>query len=201
MSYCNAWCITPADTRYHDTEWGRPVHNDKKQFEFLMLEVMQCGLSWRLILQKREVFRRCFDGFDFTRVAAYTPRDAARILRTPQMIKSERKIKAVIRNAQAFLALRREFGSFSAFLWRYTGNKTLVYPPHARGKVPTANALSVRISQDLKKRGFTFLGPVTVYSHLQACGMINDHSADCPLFEEINRRYPTEKAPCAGEIF
>ena len=201
MGYCNSWWATKADEIYHNTEWGRPLHNDRKQFEFLMLEVMQCGLSWQLMLKKRAVFRRCFADFNFNKVARYTDRDVKRILNTPDMIRSERKIKAVIQNAQAFLRIRKQFGSFCTFLWDYTGGKTILYDGHASGKVPASNGLSARISQDLKKRGFTFLGPVTVYSHLQACGMINDHSADCPLRTQINRAHPTVKKPRDREVF
>lgn len=162
---------------------------------------MQCGLSWQLMLKKRAVFRTCFDHFDFNKIARYNSKDIARILHTPGMIRSERKIKAIIQNARAFLQIRKEFGSFSAFLWKYTDGKTILYAGHASGKVPAANGLSTRISQNLKKRGFTFLGPVTIYSHLQACGMINDHSADCPLFKQINQQYPTVKKPRDQELF
>ena len=201
MGYCTSWWKTPEDKIYHDTEWGRPLHDDRKQFEFLMLEVMQCGLSWQLMIKKRNVLRECFDDFDFNKVARYTQRDITRILHTPEMIKSERKVKAVIRNANAFLALRKEFVSFSAFLWSFTGGKTLLYTGHATGKVPVSNGLSARISQELKKRGFAFVGPVTIYSHLQACGIINDHSTDCALFNQINRTCPTQKSPRDAEVF
>lgn len=201
MGYCNSWWKTKADEIYHNTEWGRPLHNDRKQFEFLMLEVMQCGLSWQLMLKKRTIFHQCFDNFNFNKIARYTATDIKRILNTPEMIRSERKIKAVIQNAQAFLQIRKKFGSFSTFLWNYTNGKTILYAGHAGGKVPAANGLSTRISQDLKKRGFTFLGPVTVYSHLQACGIINDHSADCPLFQLINQKHPTVKKPRDQESF
>ncbi len=200
MAYCNNWCRSEADQKYHDTEWGRPLHEDHKQFEFLMLEVMQCGLSWRLILKKRAVFRCCFDKFNYEKISRYTTVNIKKILNTPGMIKSERKIKAVIQNANAFLKIRKEFGSFSAFLWNFCGGKTIVYSAHATGKVPAANGLSVRLSRELKKRGFSFLGPVTVYSHLQACGVINDHSKTCPLFAEINKHYPTVKRPRDQEI-
>ena len=201
MGYCNSWWKTKIDEIYHNTEWGRPIHDDHKQFEFLMLEVMQCGLSWQLMLKKRAIFHQCFDRFDFDKIARYTAKDIKRIFNTPDMIRSERKIKAVIQNAQAFLRIRKEFGSFSKFLWNYTDGKTIIYTGHAREKVPAANGLSLRISQDLKKRGFTFLGPVTVYSHLQACGIINDHSIDCPLFEQINQHYPTIKKSRDQEVF
>lgn len=186
MGYCTGWCRTETDKTYHDQEWGRPVHTDRKQFEFLMLEVMQCGLSWQLMLKKRAIFRTCFDEFDFQKVAQYKPADIKRILHTPGMIASPRKIKAVIENAQAFCSIRREFGTFSRFIWNYCGGKTIVYRGHSTGKVPAANGLSIRLSRELKKRGFTFLGPVTVYSHLQACGIINDHSAGCPLLAQAS---------------
>ena len=200
MSYCNNWCKTSADRKYHDTEWGVPLHDDRMQFEFLMLEVMQCGLSWQLMLKKRAIFRKCFDNFNYTRIAKYGAADIKRILNTPGMIKSPRKIKAIIQNAKAFCQVRKEFGTFSKFLWEYSDGKTIIYAGHASGKIPAANALSARISADLKKRGFSFLGPVTVYSHLQACGMINDHSADCPLFARINKKYPTVKKPRTDEF-
>ena len=201
MSYCNDWCKTPADKIYHDTEWGRPLHDDRRQFEFLMLEVMQCGLSWQLMLKKRHIFRQCFDNFDYARIAKYSLPDIKRILNTPGMIKSPRKIKAVIQNARAFCNIRHEFGTFSKFLWAYSRGKTIIYAGHAAGKVPASNALSVRISTDLKKRGFCFLGPITIYSHLQACGIINDHSADCPLFAQINKTYPTVRKSCDNSPF
>ena len=201
MAYCNSWCRTATDKMYHDTEWGVPLHEDRLQFEFLMLEVMQCGLSWQLMLKKRAIFRKCFDQFDYVKIAHYGPSDIKRILNTPGMIKSPRKIKAIIQNVNAFCRLRKEFGTFSKFLWAYSNGKTIIYSGHAGGKVPASNTLSARISADLKKRGFSFLGPVRVYSHLQACGIINDHSADCPLFARINKKYPTVKKPRTGEVF
>ena len=201
MAYCNCWCKSSADKIYHDTQWGVPLHDDRMQFEFLMLEVMQCGLSWRLMLKKREIFRQCFDQFNYTRVARYGARDVKRILNTPGMIAAPRKVNAIIQNAKCFCQIRREFGSFSTFLWNYCGGKTILYAGHASGKVPAANALSVCLSAELKKRGFSFLGPVTVYSHLQACGIINDHSADCPRFAQINKKYPTVRKRRTGELF
>ncbi|MBR3632698.1 MAG: DNA-3-methyladenine glycosylase I [Elusimicrobiaceae bacterium] len=200
MAYCNSWCRSEADQKYHDTEWGVPLHDDRKQFEFLMLEVMQCGLSWRLILKKRAVFQRCFDKFNYEKISRYTGVNIKKILNAPGMIKSERKIKAIIQNANAFLKIRKEFGSFSAFLWDFCGGKTIVYSGHATGKVPAANGLSARLSYELKKRGFAFLGPVTVYSHLQSCGIINDHSKTCPLFAQINKHYPIVKCSRDQEI-
>lgn len=177
---------------YHDNEWGIPVHDDKKQFEFLMLEVMQCGLSWGLMLKKREIFRSCFDGFDYDKIVLYGEEDISRIMETPGMIKSRRKIEAIIHNAKLFQDMRREFGSFSEYLWAFSENCTLVYSDHQLGTPVAKNSLSDAISKDLRKRGFKYLGSVTVYSHLQACGMINDHSADCFLYREINEHNPVK---------
>lgn len=201
MSYCDGWCTTQADQKYHDTEWGFPVHNDRKLFEFLMLEVLQCGLSWQLMIKKRAIFRTCFDQFNYTKIAAYGAQDIQRILNTPGMIRSERKIKAIIQNAQAFLRVRKDFGSFNKFLWSYSEGKSIIYAGHARGAVPTANGLSTQISRELKARGFTFLGPVTIYSYLQSCGVINDHDFTCPLFKKISQQYSCITKKRDQEVF
>lgn len=180
------WPTTPLYQDYHDHEWGRPVHDDKKQFEHLMLEVMQCGLSWITVLNKREDLRIAFDGFDYKKIALYTDVDVERIMNAPNVIRSERKIRAIIHNAQRFIEVQRDFGSFCNYIWAFTGGKTLVYEGHPEGNIPAKNELSERISNDLKQRGFKFLGPVTIYSHLQASGLINDHGRDCPCFDDIN---------------
>jgi DNA-3-methyladenine glycosylase I len=176
---------------YHDEEWGVPVHDDKVQFEYLMLEVMQCGLSWNLMIEKREIFRACFDGFDFEKIASYTEQDIERILEYPGMIRSINKVRAVISNAKCFIAIRDEFGSFDNYLWKYSSGKTILYMGHQKGKIPARNGLSDTISKDLKKRGFKYLGPVVIYSHLQACGMINDHVEKCFRYKYINETYST----------
>lgn len=190
MAYCNWSAGSAVNTKYHDEEWGVPLHDDYKQFEFLMLEVMQCGLSWNIVINKREVFRRCFAGFDYDKVAAYTADDVARIMCTEGMIKSPRKIEAVIHNARCFQKIRTEFGSFSTYLWAFSGNRTILYDRHADGYIPTSNGLSEKISKDLRRRGFKFLGPVVIYSHLQASGIINDHGSDCPRYQHIVTHYP-----------
>ena len=184
MLSCQWWCRDPGALAYHDTEWGTPVHADCKHFEGLTLEVMQCGLSWELVLKKRQIFRDCFEGFDPENVAGFGEGDILRILETEGMIRSRRKVEATITNAAGFLGIQREFGSFDRYIWSFTGGKTLIYPSH-RGKVIPENELSARISRDLKKRGFRYLGPVTVYSYLQACGLINDHDPDCPRYREL----------------
>ena len=190
MAHC-IWCKNEADQRYHDEEWGVPLHDDRGQFEFLMLEVMQCGLSWGLMLKKREIFRRCFDGFDFDKISSYGEADIRRILDTEGMIRSRRKIEAVINNARCFRSIRDEYGSFSEYLWAYSDGKTILYDGHGDGEIPAGNGLSDEISRDLKKRGFKYLGSVTVYAHLQACGIVNDHGNECPCYKKIVEQYPT----------
>ena len=191
MAYCDWDTTSELNIRYHDTEWGVPLHDDRGQFEFLMMEVMQCGLNWNMMIQKREIFRTCFQNFDYDKIARYDETDLERIMSTPGMIRSPRKIQAVIHNARCFQKIREACGSFSAFLWAYSDGRTILYNHHAEGYIPVSNGLSDRISQDLRRRGFKFLGTVTMYSHLQACGIINDHSLDCPRYREIVENYPT----------
>ena len=193
MAYCKRDEISELYKQYHNEEWGVPVHNDRTQFEFLMLEAMQCGLSWKLMLQKREIFRKCFDNFEYGKVAKYDESDIDRIMNTDGMIKSRRKIEAVINNAKCFQKIREEFGSFCKFLWPYSDGKTILYEDHGKGWIPASNGLSDRISKDLKHRGFKFLGSVTVYSHLQACGIINDHGDECECYKKIVATHPTIK--------
>ena len=191
MSYCNWEHTSLLNQKYHDTEWGVPVHDDRKQFEYLMMEVMQCGLSWDLMINKRDIFRKCFDNFNFDKIASYSNKDIERILNTDGMIKSPRKINAIINNAKCFQQIRKEFGSFCNYIWAYSDNKTILYDKHNAGYIPVSNGLSDRISKDLKHRGFKYLGSITIYSHLQACGIINDHDENCPRFSYINKRTQT----------
>lgn len=183
-----AWCCDGGlNQTYHDNEWGIPLHDDRKQFEFLMMEVMQCGLSWTLMLKKRKIFRKCFDNFDYKKIAAYDDADVKRILNTEGMIRSERKIRSIIHNARCFLTIIAEWDSFDRYIWSFTAGKTYIYPKHHQGCWETKNELSDRISADLKKRGFKYLGSITVFSHLQACGIINDHAPDCWMYDHILR--------------
>lgn len=192
MGHCDWVFASDQDRAYHDTEWGIPVHNDDRQmFEHLTLECLQCGLSWGLMMKKREIFRQCFENFAYDKIAAYGEADVERILNTEGMLKSERKVRAVINNAICYQRIRAEFGSFCNYLWGYTDGKTILYEGHAEGKVPVSNGLSDTISRDLKKRGFKYIGAVTIYSHLQACGIINDHADDCPCYARINENWPT----------
>ncbi|MCQ2735208.1 MAG: DNA-3-methyladenine glycosylase I [Alphaproteobacteria bacterium] len=196
MGYCDYWNNTStANIKYHNEEWGVPVHNDCRLFECLMLEVLQCGLNWQIIINKRTIFRRCFDNFDFNKIADYNEQDNERIMHTEGMVKSPHKIAAIIHNAQKFQNIRTEFGSFAAYLWAYTNNKTILYDKHSDGYIPVSNGLSVRISNDLKKRGFKYVGPTTIYSYLQACGIINDHDKNCPRYHYINAHFPTIRQP------
>ncbi len=191
MDKCN-WCKDGGiNEEYHDKEWGIPLHDDRKHFEFLMMEVMQCGLNWTMMLKKRETFRKCFDDFDYEKIALYGDADIDRIMETGDMIKSIRKIRAVIDNARAYKKIIDEFGSFDEFLWGYSGYKSIIYENHRI--VPVAsNDLSDVVSKELKKRGFKYLGSITVYSHLQACGIINDHDIHCFRYRQIIDECPVE---------
>ncbi|MCI2080228.1 MAG: DNA-3-methyladenine glycosylase I [Prevotella sp.] len=185
MSSC-AWAVGPFLKKYHDEEWGVPVHDETKHYEFLVLEAMSCGLSWELMLKKREVFRTVFADFDFRQVAKFTDADVERIMGVEGMIRSPRKIRAMIHNARCFLAIEKEFGSFDHYIWGFTKGKTLVYHRHQEeGEWETRNELSDALAKDMKKRGFKYLGSVILYSHLQAIGIINDHELSCPRYPEL----------------
>ncbi len=186
-----SWCLDEGIMQdYHDHEWGIPVHDDRKQFEFITLEIMQAGLNWKLMLKKREVFRQCFDNFDFDKIVEYGEEKIEEILLTDGMIKSRRKVEAVINNAKKFQEIIEEYGSFNKYIWSFTDGKTVIYKEHQSGNIPSKNELSDEISKELKKRGFKFLGSVTVYSHLQASGIINDHVCDCFMYEDLIKKYP-----------
>ena len=196
------WANADALSRaYHDRRWGVPERDDRALFEMLSLEAFQCGLSWRIVLAKRESLAKAFEGFDFEKVAAYGEDDVRRVLAAEGVIRSERKVRAVIANAKAFLAVRAKCGSFASFLWGHTRGKTLVYDGHASGRIPASNALSARIARELKGWGFAYVGPTVVYAFLQAAGLINDHGADCPRFAAINRSHPVLKVEPEGEVF
>lgn len=195
MSSCEVWTLSVKDPdgilkKYHDDEWGVPLHDDQKQFEFLSMEVLQCGLSWFTILKKRDTLQACFDNFDFDKVANYSEADVARIMNTPGIIRNEKKIRAIIENARCFQQIRNQFGSFSEYLWKFSDGKTILYEKHGEGYIPASNGLSKNVSDDLKKRGFKFLGEVTIYSHLQSCGIINDHGSKCDCYQRIIQQYP-----------
>lgn len=179
------WCLdNELALIYHDEEWGVPVHDDRKHFEYLMMEVMQCGLSWNLMLKKREIFRQCFDNFDYEKIVEYKEEDIERILNFPDMIRSRRKIEAIIHNSHKYIDIINEFGSFDDYLWGFTGHKSMVYRKH-RVQWQAVNELSDAVSKDLKKRGLKYLGSITVFAHLQACGIINDHEYTCFMYQRL----------------
>jgi DNA-3-methyladenine glycosylase I len=193
--------MTDKMIKYHDEEWGVPVHDDRRQFEFLMLEVMQCGLNWNMMIEKREIFRECFADFDFIKIAAFTENDIERILSTDGMIRSRRKVEAIIHNAKLFCQIVEEYGSFDKYIWSYSSGKTILYMGHQKGKQPVKNGLSEKLSKDLRKRGFKYLGPVVIYSHLQACGIINDHTEKCFRYQYIVDNYPTVRKRRDNETY
>ena len=177
-----AWANAhPLYVAYHDEEWGVPVHDDRTWFEFLVLEGFQAGLSWLTILRKRGNFRSAFANFDPAKVARYTKRDVNRLLGDKGIIRNRLKIEAAVSNARAFLAVQQEFGSFDAYIWQFTGGKTLRRKRRARTwtELPTQSPESRAMSKDLKRRGFRFVGPTICYAHMQACGMVDDHLAGC----------------------
>lgn len=182
---CTWCCDNGIVQKYHDEEWGIPLHDDRKHFEYISMEVMQCGLNWTMMLKKRDIFKKCFSDFDYVKIADYSEQDIDRILNVEGMIKSRRKIEAIIANAKAYLKIIEEFGSFDKYIWSYSGNESLVYLKHHRGQGEVSNEISDKLSKDLKKRGFKYLGSITVFSHLQACGIINDHSPECFMYDKL----------------
>lgn len=172
------------EIRYHDEEWGVACHDERKHFMYLLMESMSCGLSWRLMVVKREIFRRCFADFRPERVATFGDEDVRRILGTPGMIRSEQKVRAVIDNARCFVRIQEEFGSFDRYIWSFTDGRTMIYPEHQHDWV-TRNDLSDRVSGDMKKRGFKYVGSIIIYSHLQGIGIINDHSCECFRYKQL----------------
>jgi DNA-3-methyladenine glycosylase I len=179
------WALNEPSLRYHDKEWGVPVRNDRRLFEFLILEGAQAGLSWTTILRKRGNFRKAFDRFDATRIARYDHRKIRQLLHNPGIIRNRLKIKAAIQNARAFLAVRKEFGSFDAYIWRFVGGKPKVNRRRSSKEAPARTRESDAMSKDLKRRGFTFVGSTICYAFMQAVGMVNDHAADCFRYKQL----------------
>jgi DNA-3-methyladenine glycosylase I len=173
------WATGELSIRYHDEEWGVPVHDDRTLFEFLILEGAQAGLSWTTILNKRDHYRRAFDGFDPKRVARYDRRKIERLLRDPGIVRNKLKIASAVANAKAFLEVQREFGSFDRYLWRFVDGKPRQTSLKSFQQVPARTADSDAISKDFKQRGFNFVGSTICYAFMQAVGMVNDHVVDC----------------------
>ncbi len=181
-----AWCGNdPLYVEYHDTEWGVPVFDDDKLFEFLMLETFQAGLSWITVLRKRENFRKAFDNFNYKIIANYKEAKFDELLQDAGIIRNKLKIKATISNAVAFMEVQQEFGSFSNYIWKFTNQKPIKNNWKDLNNVPATTELSDTISKDLKKRGFKFVGSTVLYAHMQATGMINDHITNCFRYNEV----------------
>lgn len=169
----------PHMIRYHDMEWGTPVHRDRKHFEMLLLEGAQAGLTWETILRKRAGYRAAFAAFDPRKVARFTARTKAALLKNPGIVRNRLKIDSAVTNAQAFLAIRKEFGSFDCYVWSFVGGEPIVNRWNRPEQIPATNAVSDTLSKDLKKRGFRFVGSTIIYAYMQAIGMVNDHLVDC----------------------
>jgi DNA-3-methyladenine glycosylase I len=171
---------------YHDREWGVPVFNDRKLFEFLILEGFQAGLSWQIVLNKREAFRKAYDGFDAEKIAAYTDEKIVALIQDATIIRNRQKIAASVINAQKFLEVRKEYGSFSDYIWNFTEKKPIVNTYTDMKELPARTPLSDKISADLIKRGFKFVGSTIIYAHMQATGMVNDHLVTCFRHMEVS---------------
>ncbi|MEE4178237.1 MAG: DNA-3-methyladenine glycosylase I [Bacteroides sp.] len=180
------WCgKDPLYVQYHDEEWGLPVHDDIRHFEFLVLESMQAGLSWYIVLKKRENFRKAFAGFDPVKVAAFDSDIIEALVQDAGIIRNRAKIMAAVNNAKRFLEVRDEFGSFDHYIWGFVNHKPVINHWQDISQVPASTPLSDRLSKDMKQRGFKFLGTTVIYAHLQAIGMVNDHLVDCFRWKEV----------------
>lgn len=180
-----AWCLgKPLYEKYHDEEWGVPVFDDKKQFEFLVLESAQAGLSWWTILQRREGYRKAFANFDYKKVAKFSTEKVEELMQFDGIIKNRKKIESAINNAQRFIEIQKEFGTFSNYIWSFVDGKPIVNYHKTLRDVPATTPISDALAKDLKKRGFKFLGSTTIYAHLQATGLINDHLTTCYRHKE-----------------
>ncbi|MDQ7916221.1 DNA-3-methyladenine glycosylase I [Mesonia sp. MT50] len=180
------WCVGDAlYEKYHDLEWGVPVYDDKTLFEFLILESFQAGLSWITILKKREHFRKAFDHFEVEKVAHYSEEKIQELLQNPGIIRNKLKVRSAVSNAQAFIEIQKEYGSFSKFIWNYVNHKAIQNKVEDYTTAPPTTPLSEKMSKDLKKRGFKFVGPTVIYAYMQAVGMVNDHEVSCFRHQEV----------------
>ena len=184
MKRCD-WAKNDLAIAYHDAEWGVPQHDDRKLFEFLILEGAQAGLSWDTILRKRENYRAAFDDFDYEKVALYDDAKCAELLQNEGIIRNRLKIKSAVQNASAFLKVQKEFGSFDAYIWSFVSGKPINNALENSSQIPAKTDVSDALSKDLKKRGFNFVGSTIMYAFMQACGLVNDHLVDCFRYNEI----------------
>lgn len=185
MQRCSWAGTDPVCIRYHDKEWGVPVRGDKKLFEFLVLEGAQAGLSWITVLRKRPAYRKAFDNFDFNKISRYREGKVRQLLNDPGIIRNELKIRSAIGNARAFIEVRREFGTFSNYIWNFVGNTPIQNKWSNLKEIPARTDLSDGIAKDLKLRGFSFVGSTIIYAHMQATGMVNDHVSGCFRYREV----------------
>lgn len=184
------WCGTdPLYVKYHDEEWGVPVHDDRKHYEFLVLEGAQAGLSWITILKRREGYRSAFDNFDPEEVARYNENKIQKLLQDEGIIRNRQKVRSAVNNARRFLDVQNEFGSFDRYIWSFVDGKPSINRFKTMADIPAETPLSVELSKDLKKRGFSFVGPTIMYAHMQAIGMVNDHIVDCFRYRELVDAY------------
>jgi len=182
------WPVDDLYRNYHDTEWGVPLHDDRKLFEFLVLEGAQAGLSWHIVLKKRENYRAAFDQFDPQKVARYTATKIKKLLANPGIVRNRLKVAAAVQNARAFLAVQEEFSSFDTYIWRFVEGRPIINIRRSMKEVPARTKESDAMSKDLKQRGFTFVGSTICYAHMQATGMVNDHLVDCFRHAELGGR-------------
>ena len=185
MKRCDWAGSDPLYHKYHDKEWGVPVHTDRKLFEFIILEGAQAGLSWITVLRKRQAYREAFDNFDFNKVAKYKEAKIQKLLQNSGIIRNQLKIRSAVKNAQAFLEIRKEFGTFDKYIWGFVNNKPVQNKFKSMKEVPATSSISDQLSKDLKKRGFSFVGSTIMYAHMQATGMVNDHTVDCFRYKEV----------------
>ncbi|MCF8369023.1 MAG: DNA-3-methyladenine glycosylase I [Bacteroidales bacterium] len=185
METCDWPGKDPLMIKYHDTEWGAPVHDDQKHFEFMVLDAFQAGLSWALVLKKREGFRKAFDNFELKKIAKYNEEKVQRLLKDASIIRNQQKIRATINNAQCFLEIQKEFGSFDKYIWQFTGYKTRINKCKALDEIPATSPESDAMSKELKKRGFKFVGSTICYAYMQAAGMVNDHLVNCFRYKDL----------------
>jgi DNA-3-methyladenine glycosylase I len=190
-----SWASNQLSIRYHDEEWGVPMHEDRRLFEFLILEGAQAGLSWDTILRKRQNYRTAFDGFDFAAVASYDQRKMQALLRDPGIIRNRLKIESAVKNAKAFLNVQDEFGSFDAYIWGFVGARPRTNSWGSKARIPASTRESDAMSKDLKKRGFTFVGTTICYAFMQAVGMVNDHRKDCFRYRMIRKMASQSRIP------
>jgi len=182
------WSITdPLMIEYHDNEWGVPVHDDRKHYEFIVLDGAQAGLSWQTVLRKREAYREAFDNFDFGKVARYNEKKIDELLENPGIIRNKLKINSAVQNAKAFLDVRKEFGTFDKYIWQFVGGSPIHNSWKSLRELPAKTPVSDAMSKDMKKRGFNFVGSTICYAYMQAAGMVNDHTTGCFRYKELKR--------------